>query len=81
MEKNAEHIVRLNALRAQEKADEKQFMQEVKEKDLQSAKRVERNKMRLSDYIYERRELRNNKTDLAKSNRSLALEINVELTY
>jgi len=81
LEKNAEHIVRLNALRAQEKADEKQFMQEVKEKDLQSAKRVERNKMRLSDYIYERRELRNNKTDLAKSNRSLALEINVELTY
>ena len=77
LERTVEYTARLNALRAQEKADKKQFVQEVKQKDMISTKRVERNKMILSNYISERKELRYNKTDLAKSNRSLALGINV----
>jgi len=70
-----EHVLKMDAIRQHDKELVKMRARQIEERLNKGAQRIEEHKLALSGYFSERREINEQRTQIAKSNRQLvALE-------
>ena len=78
-EKHMEHIFKIDAVRKQEKEEIKRRAQQIEERLNKGAQRVYEHKLALSDYLTERREISEHRTQIAKMNRQFVVQEEVSI--